>query len=238
MARATASRGSSSFTKRSPSGPWSVAPSPRTASEIRKPSLPLRPTTAVGWNWVNSRSASIAPAWRASSRPEPNEPGGLVVRDHSAAAPPVASSVALAWIVVPSSSATPPCLQDRCRAVAFEDVDAVVLDDGGRERAQDPAAGRAPARVDDPAPAVAALEAEREVAAAVGVELDAELLQLAYAGRGFVGQHLGCGACGSDRGPRSACPRGAAGASRRARAPRRRRPGPSRTRSRRAAARR
>ena len=38
----------------------------------------------------------MAPAARASSRPEPNEPGGLVVRDHSAAAPPVARMTARA----------------------------------------------------------------------------------------------------------------------------------------------
>ena len=87
---ATASRGASSSTKRSPSASCSVAPSPRIASVTRKPSRPVMPTTAVGWNWTNSRSASSAPAARASSRPEPNEPGGLVVRDHSAAAPPVA----------------------------------------------------------------------------------------------------------------------------------------------------
>ena len=40
IARATASRGASSSTKRSPSASCSVAPSPRTASEIRKPSRP------------------------------------------------------------------------------------------------------------------------------------------------------------------------------------------------------
>ena len=42
-----------------------------------------------GTGRTRGRRAS-APAARASSRPEPNEPGGLVVRDHSAAAPPVA----------------------------------------------------------------------------------------------------------------------------------------------------
>ena len=71
IARATASRGCSSSTKRSPAASCSVAPSPRTASEIRKPSRPWIPVTAVGWNWTNSRSASSAPAARASSRPEP-----------------------------------------------------------------------------------------------------------------------------------------------------------------------
>ena len=107
MARATASRGASSSTKRSPWASCSVAPSPRIASVMRKPSRPGTPTTAVGWNCTNSRSASAAPASRASSRPEPNEPGGLVVRDHRAAAPPVARIVPRAASVRPSSSATP-----------------------------------------------------------------------------------------------------------------------------------
>ena len=63
---------------------------------IRKPSRPASPITAVGWNWSSSRSASDAPAAWASSRPNPCEPGGLVVRDHSAAAPPVPSTTARA----------------------------------------------------------------------------------------------------------------------------------------------
>ena len=54
------------------------------------PSRPGTPITAVGWNCSSSRSASVAPAAWASSSPTPCEPGGLVVRDHSAAAPPVA----------------------------------------------------------------------------------------------------------------------------------------------------
>ena len=62
------------------------------------------------------------------------------------------------------------------------------------ERAEDAAAGRAAARVDDPPPAVAALQAERELAAAVGVEVHAELLQLADAVGGLVGEGLGRGA--------------------------------------------
>ena len=94
MARATSSRGASSSTKRSPSGPCSVAPSPRIASVIRKPSRRGTPMTAVGWNWTNSRSARSRRRACASTRPTPSEPGGLVVRDQSAAAPPVASTVA------------------------------------------------------------------------------------------------------------------------------------------------
>ena len=56
------------------------------------------PMTAVGWNCISSRSASAAPARWASSRPTPCEPGGLVVRAHSAAAPPVAMITARAEI--------------------------------------------------------------------------------------------------------------------------------------------
>src|SRR3954454_11056541 len=107
IARATASRGSSSSTKRSPSLSCRVAPSPRTASETRNPSRPGTPTTAVGWNCTNSRSGRAAPAARASISPDPNEPGGLVVRDHSAAAPPVASTTARACTTRPSSQASP-----------------------------------------------------------------------------------------------------------------------------------
>ncbi len=107
MARETSSRGASSSTKRSPPGPCRVAPSPRIASVTRKPSRPGIPITAVGWNCRNSRSARSAPAAWAIDIPMPSEPGGFVVRDHSAAAPPVARIVARARIARPSSSTTP-----------------------------------------------------------------------------------------------------------------------------------
>ena len=42
---------------------------------------------------MNSRSARRAPAAWASARPTPTEPAGFVERDHSAAEPPVASTV-------------------------------------------------------------------------------------------------------------------------------------------------
>ncbi len=97
IARETSSRGASSSTKRSPVlASCSVAPSPRIASVTRNPSRPGTPITAVGWNCSSSRSASRAPAACASSSPTPCEPGGLVVRAHSAAAPPVASTTARA----------------------------------------------------------------------------------------------------------------------------------------------
>ena len=114
------------------------------------------------------------------------------MRDHSAAAPPVAMIVARAAIGSPATHAA--ACEQAGHAAAFEDLDLRLLGRGGGERSEDPAAGRAAAGVDDPAAAVAALEAEREVAVAVGVELAAELLQLAHAVGGLVGQHLGGGA--------------------------------------------
>ena len=107
IARATSSRGASSSTKRSPAASWSVAPSPRIASVTRKPSERSGLTSAVGWNCMSSRSARAAPARRASSMPLPNAPGGLVVRDHIAAAPPVARTTARAATVRPSSQTRP-----------------------------------------------------------------------------------------------------------------------------------
>jgi hypothetical protein len=88
IARETSSRGASSSTKRSPSrrAAGALAADRLGHQEALAPATPI---TAVGWNCISSRSASCAPAAWASSRPIPIEPGGLVVRDHSAAAPPV-----------------------------------------------------------------------------------------------------------------------------------------------------
>ena len=80
------------------------APSPRIASVTRKPSRPGTPVTAVGWNCTNSRSASAAPAPRREQQADARaSPGGFVVRDHSAAAPPVARITARARTARPSS---------------------------------------------------------------------------------------------------------------------------------------
>ena len=98
-ARATSSRGASSSTKRSPSR---VEQRRALAADRLGDQEALaargRRSTAVGWNCMNSRSASAAPAAWASSSPMPSEPGGLVVRAHSAAAPPVARTTARARI--------------------------------------------------------------------------------------------------------------------------------------------
>ena len=87
----TTSRGASSSVKRSPPASSRVAPSPRTASVISRPSyLVPGAARAVGWNWQSSRSASSAPAAWAITGPAPIAPHGFVVRAQSAAAPPVA----------------------------------------------------------------------------------------------------------------------------------------------------
>ena len=75
-----------------------------------------------------------------------------------------------------------------CRAAALEHLDPRVLRDGRAELAEDAAAGRAPARVGDAAARVPALEAQREVAVAVGVEADAEALEVAEAPGRLLGE--------------------------------------------------
>ena len=91
-------------------------------------------------------------------------PAGLVVRDHSAAAPPVASTVAPATIAVPSSRRTPRQrvgVGDQLdRATALEHVDLLVLGDERAQLADQAASGRRAAGVHDAPHAVAALEAE------------------------------------------------------------------------------
>ncbi|MNP16596.1 hypothetical protein D3C76_1090000 [compost metagenome] len=84
MARATISRGASSSRgskrgmKRSPLGSRSNAPSPRSASVIRK-LLACGWYRQVGWNWLNSRLATRQPARQAMAIPSPQAPSGLLV---------------------------------------------------------------------------------------------------------------------------------------------------------------
>ena len=77
---------------------------------------------------------------------------------------------------------------------------------------------------------VAALEAEREVAVAVGVEVHAEPLEVADGPRRLAAQDGGGATGARGRARRARCPRGAGRASRPARAPRRGRPAPSSSR--------
>ena len=147
---------------------------------------------------MNSRSASRAPASLARLSPAPIAPRGLVVRCHSAAIPPVARITARARqreraalaraerepgaaAVRPWPARSPP----RARAPGC-----------ARSWPRAPTASRVIRRPVAAPPAwttrrsrVPALEPEREVAVAVGVELDAELLQVAHARGRLLAQH-------------------------------------------------
>jgi hypothetical protein len=68
------------------------APSPRTASEIRKRGAPST-ASAVGWNWTNSMSRSAAPARWAMATPSPVATERVRGLAKTWPAPPVASSV-------------------------------------------------------------------------------------------------------------------------------------------------
>ena len=108
----------------------------------------------------------------------------------------------------------------------LEHLDPLV--DGGERRqlARDAPAGGRAAGVHDAPARVAALEAEREVAVAVGVEADAEPLEVAHAPGRLLAQHPHrAGACGVAAG-RERVLRCAARGSRRPPAPRRSRPAP------------
>ena len=90
----------------------------------------------------------------------PSEPGGLVVRDHSAAAPPVARIAArardrAAVLADDARRSGRRSIHARRGARALEHLDARVLDDERRELADDAPAGRAAAGVHDAAHASA-----------------------------------------------------------------------------------
>ncbi len=85
--------------------------------------------------------------------------------------------------------------KDRHRAPVLQDVDARLLGDKSGELADQPASGRRSAGVDHAPHRVAALEPEREVAAAIGVEGHPETDQAPH--------RLGC-VLGQDAGGRLA----------------------------------
>ncbi len=166
----TASRGASSSVKRRPEASSSVAPSPRTASVISSPSKRVpgqlqRGRVELAELEVGQVGARGGGHRRRRRR---SRPRGLLVRRHSAAAPPVASTVAAAAIGAPSVSnpwQRSPSLQSatadvRSRtsmrgsaatiAASFEVISCPVW---------------LPPAVDDAAPGVSALEAQRELAA-------------------------------------------------------------------------
>ncbi len=97
-----------------------------------------------------------------------------------------------AAVVGEQADAAPVVVGEQPRgARALEHGDALVGGDVGRQLAQDAPARRAAAGVHDPPHAVPALEAEREVAVAVGVEAHAERLEVAHARRRLLDQDLG-----------------------------------------------
>ena len=149
--------------------------------------------SAVGWNWQNSRSARSAPAAAASTGPAPIAPQGLVVRRQSAAAPPVASTVAARGdraAVGDHAVAALAVAPERQRRGPLADLDPRLGVDHRRQLRGDLVAGLAAAGVDDAAARMASLEAERQPSLVVEVEDDAARLQLADRRRRLVDQHL------------------------------------------------
>ena len=120
------------------------------------------------------------------------------------------------------------------RGGPLEHRDAVVLRGARRQLARDAATGGAAAGVDDAPHRVAALEAERERAVAVGVEVHAERLEVADRGRGLAAEHASRAAAAGAAAGRERVGEVAAPASRRRPARRRSRPAPSSSRTRRA----
>jgi len=94
-------REASSSVKRRPLLFRSFAPSPRSVSESSRRGVVERLAfaRAVGWNWMNSRFWSFAPARAAIAIPSPVAIAGLVVYLYTWPAPPVAIITASAKIV-------------------------------------------------------------------------------------------------------------------------------------------
>ena len=169
----------------------------------------------------------------------PSEPGGFVVRDHSAAAPPVARIVARARTARPSSSTTPAQRPSCIQALAARAPSSTAMRGSSTTSAESWRTTRRPVALPPACTTrrtrVAALEAEREDAAAVGVEAHAEPLEVVHARGRLADEHLRRPSGG--RAPRPASlgvGEVAARRSPRPRARRRSRPAPSSSRSARA----
>ena len=162
---------------------------------------------------MNSRSASAAPASAASTRPAPIAPRRVGVRCHSAAAPPVASTVAAAGIApavghdARCSAPRPPRAGARSCARARRSARApVTSSDSARRHVP---AGRAAAGVHDAPAGVPALERQQQLAARVAVELDPALLELAHPLRRLLAEDARGGGAGGTPACARACPPGA-----------------------------
>ncbi len=126
--------------------------------------------------------------------PSPTAPGGFVVRLQSAAAPPVASSVArdrIGAAIGHDAEAAVTRTPKLLHALTFGDLDPRVGEHALDEHSRDPVTGRGAARVDDASPTVAAFEPE------VVVELDAELDEVANPRRRLSGER--CDGLGRER---------------------------------------
>ena len=178
----------------------STAPSPRSASESSGRGIDGW-CSAVGWNCMNSTSATAAPARSASAMPSPVDTAGLVVTAKSCPAPPVATIVCarpdLHRARRPASSArTPthrPRLDDQVDGeAALAHLDEVERVHRGDQRPLDLRAGRVAAGVHDARQRVTALAGERERrgrAVAGAVEHRAERHELADPARALGDEH-------------------------------------------------
>jgi hypothetical protein len=170
----------------------STAPSPRTASEMRK-ACSAAGYSAVGWNCTNSRFATATPARYAMATPSPVAMSGFVVCRYAWPSPPVASSTRPAWksISAPGAmleqqsrpcSAARRCARRGPRAGRWpagpRPADARMLADGVQQRALDLAAGQV-AGVHDAAPRMAAFPPSDRPFAGAG-EADAPVHQVAH----------------------------------------------------------
>ena len=152
--------------------------------------------SAVGWNCMNSTSATATPARSAMARPSAVASAGLVVTANSWPAPPVASTV---WVARTSTSRPagaegphPPAPSPLDQQVEGEPL----LEHGGRggpgrvdQRPFDLGTGGRTAGVDHPGGGMAALAGQVERSARLAVEDGAHGDQLVDPGGALVHQH-------------------------------------------------
>ena len=203
----------SSSTKRSPAASCSVAPSPRTASETRKPSRPRDADDGggmeldelevgqLGAGGAGEQQAGAVGAGRVR-RARPQRGGAARGEDDGAGgehAPVVARHAARRGRRRRSERAHAAALEHRRCAPPRPRRPRAGAGSGG------PVA--LPPACDDAADAVAALEAEREVAVAVGVEAHAERLEVGEARGRLRAQDLGGRAPHEPAPGARACPR-------------------------------
>ena len=195
MALLTTSRGASSSTNRSPRPSRNRAPCPRSASDSSGRGM-AGWCRAVGWNCMNSTSATGIPARRAMARPSAVASAGLVVTANNWPAPPVANTVWVARTSTTRPSAlrarTPrhrPPSTSRSRANhSSRTAAAVVLVASTRARSTS-APVAAPPGMDDPRRGVAPLVGQRQRPAGLAVEDGAHGDELVDPRRALVHQY-------------------------------------------------